>query len=204
MRLRTQLITVAATIALVAGLGAAATSSAQSSTAAAHYTADGKMLFPRDYRTWVFLSAGMDMAYGENAPAASVHVFDNVFVDRRSYARFQETGRWPEGAVFVLEIRRAVAEGSINRRGQFQTQLAAVEAHVKDKRYKSGWAFFNFHGEAPGAPLPQDSQCNQCHEQHGATDTTFVQFYPTLMPIARGEEDAERRLPGQRACRKSR
>jgi hypothetical protein len=23
-----------------------------------------------------------------------------------------------------------------------------------------------------------------CHEQHGAVDTTFVQFYPTLMPKA--------------------
>src|SRR5688572_5279435 len=125
MKIRSQLITVAATAALVAGLGATATSSAQSPKRVAQYTADGKMLFPKDYRTWVFLSAGMDMAYGENAPAANVHVFDNVFVDRGSYAHFEKTGRWPEGAVFVLEIRRAVAEGSINKRGQFQTQRAA-------------------------------------------------------------------------------
>jgi hypothetical protein len=26
--------------------------------------------------------------------------------------------------------------------------------------------------------------CYSCHEQHGAVDTTFVQFYPTLLPIA--------------------
>ncbi|HYU45886.1 MAG TPA: cytochrome P460, partial [Terriglobales bacterium] len=24
-----------------------------------------------------------------------------------------------------------------------------------------------------------------CHEQHGAVDTTFVQFYPTLLEIAK-------------------
>ena len=185
MKFRTQLIVIASAATLVGGLGFTATSQAQSRKAVAQYAADGKMLFPKDYRTWVFLSAGIDMSYGPNAPAATVHVFDNVFVDRAAYAAFEKTGRWPEGAVFVLEIRRAVSEGSINKRGQFQTERAAVEVHVKDKRYKSGWAFFNFRGEEPGAPLPQDSQCNQCHEQHGATDTTFVQFYPTLLPIAR-------------------
>ena len=184
MKIRTPLMAVAAVAALVAGLGAVA-SNAQGRKAVVQYTADGKMVFPKDYRTWVFLSAGMDMAYGENAPAANIHVFDNVFVDRAAYAHFEKTGTWPEGAVFVLEIRRAVAEGSINKRGHFQTQRAAVEAHVKDKRFKSGWAFFNFRGEEPGTLFAQDSQCNQCHEQHGAADTTFVQFYPTLLPIAR-------------------
>jgi hypothetical protein len=60
------------------------------------------------------------------------------------------------------------------------------EAHVKDTaRFKSGWAFFPLNSEAPSAALPQTSQCNVCHEQHGAVDTTFVQFYPTLLPIAR-------------------
>ncbi len=26
--------------------------------------------------------------------------------------------------------------------------------------------------------------CHSCHAQHAAVDTTFVQFYPTLLPIA--------------------
>ncbi len=26
--------------------------------------------------------------------------------------------------------------------------------------------------------------CYSCHEQHGAVDTTFVQFYPTLLKLA--------------------
>jgi hypothetical protein len=55
---------------------------------------------------------------------------------------------------------------------------------VKDvARYKSGWAFFPS-GDGPTAALSQTSQCNVCHEQHGAVDTTFVQFYPTLLPTA--------------------
>lgn len=176
----------AAAAALAAGALAGGASNAQAKKPAAVFLADGRLAFPKDYRTWVFLSAGMDMSYSAEAQAAAAgnHVFDNVFVDRAAYAYFDKTGRWPEGSVFVLEIRRGVGEGSINKGGQFQTQRLAVEVHVKDKRFKSGWAFFNFRGEEPGRELPQTSACNVCHEKSAAVDTTFVQFYPTLMPIA--------------------
>ena len=29
--------------------------------------------------------------------------------------------------------------------------------------------------------------CYTCHTQHAAVDTTFVQFYPTLLPIAQSK-----------------
>ncbi|MFL5297965.1 MAG: cytochrome P460, partial [Phenylobacterium sp.] len=54
-------------------------------------------------------------------------------------------------------------------------------------RFASGWAFFPFNNaDKPAAALSQTSQCNVCHEKHGAVDTTFVQFYPTL--IAKAQE----------------
>jgi hypothetical protein len=66
----------------------------------------------------------------------------------------------------------------------------AVEVHVKDtaRFKKDGWGFFGFGvGEGgSGTALPETSACNVCHEQHGAVDTTFVQFYPTL--IAKAQE----------------
>jgi len=177
------IVTLAAAIA--ASLSAIAVSHAQAPKPAATFTADGKLEFPKDYRTWIYLSSGLDMTYGPNAPMAGHHMFDNVFVDRAAHDAFQQTGRWPEGSIFVLEIRGGQGEGSINRHGLFQTNLMATEVHVKDKRYPSGWAFFGFNGQAPAQALPQTSQCNQCHEQHAAVDTTFVQFYPTLLPIAK-------------------
>jgi hypothetical protein len=172
--------------ALAAGLLVGGTSQAQAPKGAAVFTADGKLEFPKDYRTWVFLSSGMDMSYSAEAQAAAAgnHVFDNVFVDRVAYAHFEKTGAWPEGTVFVLEIRRGSGQGSINRGGQIQTGRLATEIHVKDKRFKSGWAFYNFRGEGPGIEFPQNSACNQCHEANAAVDTTFVQFYPTLLPVA--------------------
>jgi acyl carrier protein phosphodiesterase len=35
--------------------------------------------------------------------------------------------------------------------------------------------------------MPQAASCYSCHEQHAAVDTTFVQFYPTLLGIAKAK-----------------
>ena len=164
--------------------GAAAVSQAQAPTPAAAFTADGKLEFPTDYRTWVYLSSGMDMAYVEGG-GGQMHAFDNVFVDPASYASFQKTGTWPDKTVLVLEVRGAEAHASIDKAGRSQGSRMAVEVHVKDAaRFKSGWGFFGFNGEKPSGGFPQTSSCNACHEAHAAVDTTFVQFYPTLMPLA--------------------
>lgn len=176
---------------LRAGIGLAATlltAAAAHAQAPGTFTADGKLEFPKDYRTWVYLSSGMDMSYADDAGAGDRHVFDNVFVDRAAYDGFQATGHWPEGAMFVLEIRGAAGKASINKKGLSQASRLAVEVHLKDKSFKSGWAFFAFGGETPVQALPQTSQCNACHEAHGAVDTTFVQFYPTLLPVAKAHD----------------
>ncbi len=182
MQSRVRIFSAALAIALAGGLTAAAVSRAAPASPNLVYTADGKLVFPKDYRTWVYLSTGMDMAYVEGPPRTE-HIFDSVFVNPEAYAAFQKTGTWPDKTVMVLEVRKGQGRGSINKSGVFQTDQLGREVHVKDvARFKSGWAFFPG-GDNPTA-LPQTSQCNVCHEQHGAVDTTFVQFYPTLLPTA--------------------
>ena len=34
---------------------------------------------------------------------------------------------------------------------------------------------------------PTTASCYSCHSEHAAVDTTFVQFYPTLLPIAKAK-----------------
>lgn len=175
--------------ALGAGLLTARPSTAEPPAPAAVFTPDGKLAYPKDYRSWIYLSSGFDMSYAEGATGAGDrHLFDNVFVDRAAYAGFQKTGHWPEGTTFALEVRQGSGKGSINKAGQFQTDRLGLEVHVRDKRFPSGWAFFGFRGEAPAAAFPQTSPCNVCHQDHGAVDTTFVQFYPTLLLIARDKK----------------
>ncbi|WP_266160043.1 cytochrome P460 family protein [Dyella silvatica] len=162
---------------------------AQAPAAGSHqptYTADGKLIPPADYREWVFLSSGLDMSYNEKALASKEPVFDNVFVNPEAYRLFQATGSWPDKTQFVLEVRASSAKGSINHRGHFQNgDIHGIEIHVKDTaRFEGGWAFFDVEGQAPAARLPMTAACYACHREHAAVDTTFVQFYPTLLPIA--------------------
>jgi hypothetical protein len=58
---------------------------------------------------------------------------------------------------------------------------------VKDEaRFPGKWAFFPFDGDSKTAKMiPQSEDCYSCHAAHGAVDTTFVQFYPTLLPVAK-------------------
>src|ERR1035438_5691548 len=80
-------------------------------------------------------------------------------------------------------------KGSINQQGHYQgTQVMGVEVHVKDEaRFPGKWAFFDFDDEVSGSLFPKDAACYSCHADHTAVDTTFVQFYPTLLPIAQSK-----------------
>ena len=149
-------------------------------------TDDGRLVKPADYREWVWLSSGLGMTYGPAAPAPGQNPsFDNVFVNPHSYRAFIESGRWPEGTIFVLEIRSSVSKGSINRDGHYQAGLRAIEAEVK----KDGkWTFYGFEGENESAKaIPRTASCYGCHATNGAVDNTFVQFYPTLLEVARAK-----------------
>jgi hypothetical protein len=35
--------------------------------------------------------------------------------------------------------------------------------------------------------MPDTAGCQACHSANGAVDNTFVQFYPTLAPIAKSK-----------------
>lgn len=140
--------------------------------------------FPADYREWVFLSSGLGMTYGPAAPSAGdAPRFDNVFVSRDAYQSFLKSGQWPDKTTFVLEIRRSESKGSINIGGHYQSGIAGIEAEVKDR---GQWTFYSFDGGVTeGKPFPRTQSCYACHAANGAVDNTFVQFYPTLLPVAK-------------------
>jgi hypothetical protein len=154
------------------------------------YTSDGQLKRPSDYREWIFLTSGLGMTYGPAASQSSDEhpTFDNVFVNRAAYRSFTNTGQWPDKTLFILEVRASQSKGSINKGGHFQSDVVDLEAHVKDEHFPGKWAFFGFPAGAGTAKLiPTSASCYSCHAQHGAVDTTFVQFYPTLIPIAKAK-----------------
>jgi hypothetical protein len=149
-------------------------------------TSPDQMAVPADYRQWVFLTSSLDLNYN-TASAPDHHMLDNVFVDPASYRAFLKTGTWPDKAILIKENRMAQSAGTLSKSGQFQVGVMNLEIHIKDEaRFPGKWAFFvSSDGQAPGKLRPQSANCYSCHQDHGAVDTTFVQFYPTLMGIAK-------------------
>ena len=161
----------------------------QSTPAAPQFTPDNKLVLPKDYREWIYLSSGLGMTYG-TPEAAMQQSFDNVFVSPAAYRSFVQTGRWPDQAIFILEGRSASSKGSINNGGHYQSDLISLAAAVKDRvRAPVGeWAYFAFGTKLDtSGVLPKSAACYECHSKNGAVENTFVQFYPTLLPIARAK-----------------
>ena len=134
------------------------------------------------------MSTGLGMSYGPAAQEAARSgniMFDNVFVRPEAYDAFLRDGVWPEGTMFVLELRSSETQRPPNNHGYLQTELRVLEVSVKDSaRFKGRWAFFDFGKDKRSATLHPASNCFECHERHGAVDMTFVQFYPTLERVA--------------------
>jgi hypothetical protein len=159
---------------------------------AAEFNANGELERPADYREWVFLTSGLGMTYGPNAPRAGQPApFSNVFVNPEAYRAFMASGKWPEGTTFILEIRRALENVSINNGGRTQGDIAALEAAVKDtQRFPDGgWGYFTFDSPAGpverAPPMPRTAACYSCHSTHGAVEWTFTQFYPAQFEVAK-------------------
>jgi Cytochrome P460 len=156
------------------------------------YASDGQLIRPTDYRQWVYVTSGLGMTYGSpEAAAARKPMFDNVFVTPDAYREFMRSGRWPEKTMFILEVRDADTNVSINNGGHTQGALASIEASVKDRQRfpQGGWGYFSFKGQNglvdSAAPFPQTASCYACHGTNTAVDNTFVQFYPTLFEVAK-------------------
>jgi len=187
-----------AKICLLLAMVLSAVSGSQQTTAVRgfvpEYTSDAQLKLPENYREWVYLTSGFDMSYSAGSQMPDHHMFDNVFVDPVSYKKFLETGTWPDKTTLVLEQREARGKGSINQKGHFQSDVMGLEVHVKDEaRFPGKWAFFGFdegigfdEGKT-GKMVPTTASCYSCHSDHAAVDTTFVQFYPTLLPISKSK-----------------
>jgi hypothetical protein len=161
----------------------------QTKSSEPRYTGDGQLMRPADYREWIYLSSGLGMTYGvvETGAKPSPERFDNVFVSPSAYKAFLQNGTWPDKTMFALEVRDSTTIGSINKGGHYQEGVVALEIHLKDqRRFPNGWAFFGFgKADQTAKAFPANSACQTCHAKSGAMDETFVQFYPTLLPIAK-------------------
>jgi Cytochrome P460 len=147
------------------------------------YNQGGELVRPGNFREWTYLSSGLGMSY--NATGGGDPQFTNVFVPTWAYREFVATAKWPDKTMFVVEERTSTSKGSINKAGRFQTDMVGYGVEVKDEtRFPEKWAYFTFAPDAASASAKPKAVCWQCHEDHAAVEHSFVQFYPTLKPVA--------------------
>lgn len=154
------------------------------------YTAEGDLLLPEDYRTWIFVGASLGLSYSEGAAEREgPGAFTNVYIQPQAYRYFMETGEFPEGTMLPMDIYRPGSRESINQAGYFEKDFLGMEVAVKDsERYEEGWAYLSFRDRSGGlresaSAFPKE-RCYDCHAEHAETDNVFTQFYPVLQ---RGE-----------------
>ena len=171
-------------VCTAAGFGVLQAAAPDSPSGMPQYSGDNHLLRPENYREWIYLSSGLNMNY---SPMAGDHdMFTNVFVPQWAYQAFLKSGKWPDKTVFVVEERGAESKGSINKQGHYQsTDLMGIGVEVKDEaRFPDKWVYFNFGSETKSPQAAPKGACWRCHEDHAAVEHTFVQFYPTLKPVA--------------------
>ena len=94
--------------------------------------------------------------------------------------------------MFILEIRRADANVSINNGGHTQGEVVAIEAAVKDRRrFSDGAGAISTFDSPQGLDRHRSAASRHrfvlrvSSDSNTAVDNTFVQFYPTLFDVAK-------------------
>jgi len=171
---------------LLAALLLASPAFAQAPLPAPSYADDGALNFPPDTATWVYMGTTLGGDYNDAPfdPAAPA-TFGIVQMEPSAYRYFIDNGSYADGTMFLLSFYDSAAKSEPQLQGFVQGDLQNQEIHVIDKaRFAEGRGFFFYRGggtvTSVTAKIPDGSDCVSCHNEHGAYDGTFTQFYPIL------------------------
>jgi len=147
------------------------------------YASKAVLKAPTNYRDWYFVGSNLGISYSENATKDPN--FKNIYIPRAAADTFKKTGIFPEKTMLVMEVYQPTKDASPAKQGQFEGKFIGIEVAAKDKDAVSeGWAYYNFIGDngerKPTAKANPKQACWSCHNEHGAKDNVFVQFYPRL------------------------
>ena len=152
----------------------------------AYVDSEGGISLPRDYRSkWTHLGA-----WAVPDPKASGAGLHDVFTQPETVATFKETGRWPDGAVLVKEIRAPVTEEMTTGLVTYAGDLVQWFVMVKDTEGRFpdspvwgkgwGWALFLAADPSKNTVTEYRADCLGCHIPAKSTDWIYVQGYPAL------------------------
>lgn len=150
--------------------------------------ANGELLRPIDYRTWVYVGTPLTPNDMNNGKAAFPE-FHNVYIDPASYKEYKKTGSWREGTILIKELVSVGSKAAVSGNGYFMGNFIGLEATIKSKEHfpdePGNWAYFSFTNPTEGILAAtgkafKTNQCNACHNASADDDFVFTQHYPVL------------------------
>lgn len=146
----------------------------------------GEIQLPTGFRQhWVHL--GSWVVTDAKAPG---HGFHDVYTQSETVKAFHDTGKFPDGAVLVKEIRKLGSGKLTTGEAHWATDNAVWFVMVKDNlgRFKGnpnwgegwGWALFEAKNPKVNVSKGFTESCLGCHTPAQKTDWVFVEGYPTL------------------------
>ena len=142
---------------------------------------------PTDFRT-NFVHLGPYAVLDEKSASRGLH---DVYTEKASAEHYRKTGKFPDGATLVKEIRKLETSAMTTGNPVVWGSDAAVWfVMVKDAkgRFASnplwgdgwGWALFKADAPAKNVAVSYEADCMGCHVPAAKTDRVFIQGYPTL------------------------
>ena len=158
------------------------------------YDGEGKLLRPVGYEKWVVVGTSIGLGYsdGDKKDPNNPGTFHNVYLQPEAFDYYVENGEFPEQSVFIVTnnpSHPAKTKGAVSRLGFVAAPTSGLEIAIKDsKKYPDKWAYFMFHDKPDQSPSRVRSaeaaferkECFDCHQEHGAVDNVFTQFYSVL------------------------
>lgn len=169
--------------------GVDAVSSASNSDSFSLYVdKDGGISRPVDFLTnpdWTHLGAwGVVNEDGEG------NGFHNVYTTHDVVKAYRQTGKFPDGAVLIKEVRGASDAVLTTGRAHWAAENAVWFVSIKDTTNRfpdnplwgDGWGWALFKADAPAQQVATDykSDCLGCHVPVKDTDWIYVHAYPVL------------------------
>ena len=143
---------------------------------------------PTDYREWIYVTSGLDMSYSRR-PARPPHVRQRVR-EPGGLAGLQAhrhvAGQDDDGARDPRRPHQGLDQQARLLPGRRPDGRGGARQGHRALRRRLGLLHVRGHRQA-GREIPRDVDCYCCHRRTRAVDTTFVQFYPTMLAIAKAK-----------------
>lgn len=149
----------------------------------------GHISRPTNFRT-KFVHLGSYAVLDEKSASRGLH---DVYTEKASAEHYRKTGKFPDGATLVKEIRKlelgAMTTGDPVAWGSdaavwFVMVKDAKGRFAKNPLWEDGWGWALFKADAPArnVAVSYKADCMGCHVPAASTDRVFIQGYPTLKP----------------------